>query len=506
MMTNRNPNNWSVPPPTPARPRTTARRRAGEWNARARAEEARTLKGGGRGGPRVASRPGPERAQNLISTPPQSHTFARMLLTRRPPCCPVGSPLHSPVKRRHWGAAARPKALSRSGQAAAETVPSSLPNGGAFLALSTQSRVDKNCLPWAREYLNRELANLEVTGANGAVVKTVDVTNCEGDVDLNQRKGKVITLFDLKLTVNWTGSLGDVKAQGKIDIPEIAHDTEEDEYVVRATDSETGFWQRKSSCCFAASLLLATISANLLARLLTQPHLLLYSGLQFDISVESESRESAPIKETVRKELTALLRRKLTAFAPALIESHAKDIQYDQAAACRGSPTLPANQAAVQPTPTTAGVLPLNGGVIKNATAKNIVNTTTLTDTVELVAPAHEVYEVFLDPERVRAWTRAGVQISRDLGSAFSLFDGNVTGRILNLEYDKMVVQSWRLKSWPEGHYSTVTLTITQNSDSTTVHVKQEGIPVGELESVKQNWKQYYWNRIKATFGFGAVF
>lgn len=311
--------------------------------------------------------------------------------------------------------------------------------------------VDKNCLPWAKAYFARELAGVEVKSANNNVsVKTAEVTECEGDVDLNQRKGKIITLFDLKITLTWTGTAGDLTAKGKIDIPEVAHDTEFDEYV-------------------------------------------------FDITVEEENREKAVIKDTVRKDLTAALRKKLAAFSKALIDAHAKDIQYDQAAAGRNSP-VPAEKAKPAPTSTTSTTKTAANGVGKK------MNTTTLTETVELLASVHDIYETFLDPGRVQAWTRAGVQVSRNLGSDFSLFDGNVTGKILNLEYDKQIVQSWRLKSWPEGHYSTVTLTLSQNSDSTSVHMKQEGVPVGELESVRQNWKNYYWQRIKATFGYGAVF
>ena len=55
----------------------------------------------------------------------------------------------------------------------------------------------------------------------------------EGDVDVSQRKGKVITLFDVKVQLEYKGKTKDEEdVGGTITIPEVAHDTEEDEYVV----------------------------------------------------------------------------------------------------------------------------------------------------------------------------------------------------------------------------------------------------------------------------------
>ena len=73
----------------------------------------------------------------------------------------------------------------------------------------------------------------------------------DGDVDVSQRKGKVITLFDVKLVLDFEGkeivesscplidptagsTAEEEDASGTITIPEVAHDTTEDEYVVRS--------------------------------------------------------------------------------------------------------------------------------------------------------------------------------------------------------------------------------------------------------------------------------
>jgi len=115
------------------------------------------------------------------------------------------------------------------------------------------------------------------------------------------------------------------------------------------------------------------------------------------------------------------------------------------------------------------------------------------------------VYETLLDPGRVAIWTRSRPDIFRHIGSVFSLFDGNVTGTIVELVQNEKIVQTWRLKSWPEGHFSTVTIKFEQASDCTRVRITQEGVPIGEVDAVRNNWQSYYWNPIKSVFGYGSI-
>ncbi len=62
----------------------------------------------------------------------------------------------------------------------------------------------------------------------------------------------------------------------------------------------------------------------------------------------------------------------------------------------------------------------------------------------------------------------------------------------------------WRSKSWPDEHYSTVTLELSENDGSTDVKITQSEIPENEFERTKEGWHRYYWEAIKQTFGFGA--
>jgi hypothetical protein len=72
------------------------------------------------------------------------------------------------------------------------------------------------------------------------------------------------------------------------------------------------------------------------------------------------------------------------------------------------------------------------------------------------------------------------------------------------LDIDAKIVQKWRLSSWPRDHYSSVTLTLIDKGDRTLVKLAQTGVPVGEKDQVMSGWSAYYWNPMKAAFGFGA--
>ena len=59
------------------------------------------------------------------------------------------------------------------------------------------------------------------------------LVSMDGDVDVSQRKGKVIAMFDVKLVLEFEGSTPEQSdVSGTITVPEVAHDTDKEDYVV----------------------------------------------------------------------------------------------------------------------------------------------------------------------------------------------------------------------------------------------------------------------------------
>jgi activator of HSP90 ATPase len=64
--------------------------------------------------------------------------------------------------------------------------------------------VNKDVSPWAKEYLEKALVGLKAE-ESGVTARVDSILSMEGDCDVSQRKGKVITLFDVKLKLEYSG-------------------------------------------------------------------------------------------------------------------------------------------------------------------------------------------------------------------------------------------------------------------------------------------------------------
>lgn len=92
--------------------------------------------------------------------------------------------------------------------------------------------VNKDVSAWAKQWFDDNLTKIEAEDGD-TKARISKVVSSDGDVDVSQRKGKVITIFDVKLVLEYAGSTTDAsEVTGTITVPELAHDTDEDEFVV----------------------------------------------------------------------------------------------------------------------------------------------------------------------------------------------------------------------------------------------------------------------------------
>jgi len=314
--------------------------------------------------------------------------------------------------------------------------------------------VNKDASAWTKQYLEDSIKSVKAE-ENGVTAQLDKLISMDGDVDVNQRKGKVITIFDVKLVIEYSGKTKDDEdVSGTITVPEVAHDTEENEYV-------------------------------------------------FELDIYSDASSKAPVKDLVRAKILPQLRKEFAKLGPALITEHGKDIQHAPGSNPSSGLSTPKVYNQGSSTPTTAP------SRTQKSEAASAVNTTTVTDTEEFRAPASELYQTFTDPQRISAFTRAAPKLFEGAkkGGKFELFGGNVSGEYLELVEPTKIVQSWRLDQWPKDHYSRLEINFDQNDvDNVTVmRVSWSGVPVGQEEVTKRNWREYYVRSIKQTFGFGTI-
>ncbi|CCE81813.1 Piso0_002487 [Millerozyma farinosa CBS 7064] len=99
--------------------------------------------------------------------------------------------------------------------------------------------IDKNCLPWSKEYFSKEIVDTEFQ--NDELILVVNgIDSVSGDCDVTQRKGKVLCIYDMKLSLSVSGTKkkDSETFSGSIHVPELVHDQDEDEYVFNIDASE----------------------------------------------------------------------------------------------------------------------------------------------------------------------------------------------------------------------------------------------------------------------------
>lgn len=85
------------------------------------------------------------------------------------------------------------------------------------------------------------------------------------------------------------------------------------------------------------------------------------------------------------------------------------------------------------------------------------------------------------------------VEISRELGGAFSAFGGYITGRQIEFVPNQRIVQAWRAASWPAGAYSIARFELSPDGAGTKLVFDHTGFPQGQADHLLAGWKGNYW-------------
>ena len=121
----------------------------------------------------------------------------------------------------------------------------------------------------------------------------------------------------------------------------------------------------------------------------------------------------------------------------------------------------------------------------------------TIHQEVEFNAKPHEVYELLMDPKKHSGFTGSKCEVSRKVGGKINCYDGYIDGENIELIQDKKIVQKWRGKDFPDGHYSTVSFKLQEKDGKTVLKFIHENVPDGKQEHLNKGWKEQYWDKMK---------
>lgn len=119
-----------------------------------------------------------------------------------------------------------------------------------------------------------------------------------------------------------------------------------------------------------------------------------------------------------------------------------------------------------------------------------------------------ELYETLLSSSRFSACTKksfdmfssTSAKIESTVGGAFSVFDGHIIGRIVELVPNQRIVEAWRVVDWPAGVYSIVRFELKQQGSGTQLIFDHIGFPEGLKEHLATGWQEHYWDALTKYF------
>ena len=114
-------------------------------------------------------------------------------------------------------------------------------------------------------------------------------------------------------------------------------------------------------------------------------------------------------------------------------------------------------------------------------------------------APA-DVYLALTNPATIQLWTGENAIMSTEPGSEFSLWDESITGKNLEFEKDKKIVQEWY---FDQEEPSIVTIKLHPHKDGTSVELRHTNIPDEEFEEITDGWNDNYFASLEEFYEEG---
>jgi len=118
----------------------------------------------------------------------------------------------------------------------------------------------------------------------------------------------------------------------------------------------------------------------------------------------------------------------------------------------------------------------------------------TIAMAVHLPCSAAKLYRMYLDPKLHAAFTGAPVKIAARAGAAFEAFGGAISGTILQVVPNRLIVQSWRSIEFHRNDLdSTLVLSFWPEEDGGRIELTHTNIADSDFTGASEGWSKYYW-------------
>ncbi len=116
--------------------------------------------------------------------------------------------------------------------------------------------------------------------------------------------------------------------------------------------------------------------------------------------------------------------------------------------------------------------------------------------TYTIKASPADVWRALTDPKEIQEWSGANASFVPVAGARYTLWSGDIGGKIVEAVPEKKLVQTWKPESWTRED-SVVTFTLTWMKDGTRVDLLHEDVEESDFAGTTEGWDIYYLGAIK---------
>lgn len=118
----------------------------------------------------------------------------------------------------------------------------------------------------------------------------------------------------------------------------------------------------------------------------------------------------------------------------------------------------------------------------------------TIAMSVDLPASPARLHRMYLNPRLHAAFSGAPVKIAARPGAQFRAFGGKISGKILQLLPNRLIVQSWRSVHFGKRDLdSTLVLAFFPQHVGARIELTQVNVADRDYAGVCEGWFKYYW-------------
>lgn len=116
-------------------------------------------------------------------------------------------------------------------------------------------------------------------------------------------------------------------------------------------------------------------------------------------------------------------------------------------------------------------------------------------------AKPEEIYRAWLDSELHAAMTGSPAQVGSEVGEPFEAWGGYISGKNLELEPGKRILQAWRTSEFEASDADSVLeISLEPSGDHTRITIRHSELPSHGMQ-YQQGWIDSYFNPMKSYFG-----